>query len=99
MKQKTTKSLTRSKSASRNGSAGNDTNKRRIYRVSFTYKQCGDRFIEAMSAEDAQSKAASIPTAEKRFWRDSPQEFTIIEIDAIQRAAMPRNARILRIPG
>jgi hypothetical protein len=99
MKHKTTRTkTTRSKSASHHGIAGDDKSNRKIYRVCFSYKQWGDRFIKATSAEEAREKANLIHTVETGFWRDCPETFDVIEIDLIEPEAMPKDAVILPMP-
>lgn len=89
---------TRSKPARHNGAAGNDHNHRKIYQVCFTYEQWGCRFIEAASAEDARNRGRRIQTVEPGFWKDLPEHFTVLEVEAVQSKAMPKDAAILPIP-
>jgi hypothetical protein len=64
MKQKTTNSTTRSKSAGHNGSAGNDTNPLKKFEaiLCFTQHNSATVIIEAQSLEEAEDKADEIST-------------------------------------
>ena len=91
-------SPTRSKSVRHNGRANNDTNKPTKYQVTFHYEQTGVRFIEAATPAEAREAARHIPMAEKGFWKDMPEAYTVEEIVPVADDEMPEDASILPIP-
>jgi hypothetical protein len=91
-------SPTRSKSARHNGHADNDTNKPVKYQVTFSYKQRGIRFIEAATPAEARENAQLIQRAEKGFWKDCPETYTVEEIVPVADYEMTIEADVLPIP-